>query len=168
MMDGEDLYHHLTTMSNLADELDKVRGMGITNEDFMTTVCFSIMGIPRYMNIVKIVMNGPALGRGNLNNKLTATEQRLMVTNERPLELHMAMQALNNRVKHPGKKKKGPCYNYGKEGHFAKECSLKPKRTPIEWGNRATRGGTEFIFTTQSSESTSNGSNTWILNSGAS
>lgn len=69
MMDSEDLYHHMTTMSNLADELDEVMGMKITDEDFMTIVCFSIIGIPRYTNIVEIVMNGPALGRGDLMSR---------------------------------------------------------------------------------------------------
>lgn len=83
-------------MTSLADELDKVTGTNITNEDFMTTVCFSIMEIPRYTNIVEIVMNGPALRRGDLINKLTATEQRHKVTNERLRELYMAMQALDN------------------------------------------------------------------------
>jgi hypothetical protein len=61
-------------MSNLVDELDKVTNTEITNEDFMTTVYFSIMEIPRYANIVKIAMNGLVLGRGDLINKLTATE----------------------------------------------------------------------------------------------
>jgi hypothetical protein len=75
MMDSEDLYKHQTTMSNLADELDEVTNEEIMNEDFMMIVCFSNMGIPRYANIVEIVMNRPALRRGDLIDKLTATEQ---------------------------------------------------------------------------------------------
>lgn len=146
--------------------MDKVTDGEITNEDFMTTVCFSIMGIPRYANIVEIVMNGPALGWGDLINKLTMTKQQYKVTNERPSQLHTAMQALDNWVRKSGKKKKGTYYNCGKEGHFAKECHSKPKKTFKEQANKAMDGGTKFIFTTQLGRSTSNGFDTWILDIG--
>lgn len=74
MVDDEDIYHHLTTMANLADELVKPTSTEVTNEDFMTTMCFSITEIPQYTNIVEIVMNGPVLGRGDFINKSMATE----------------------------------------------------------------------------------------------
>jgi hypothetical protein len=78
-------------MSNLADELEEVTPIEVTNKDFMTKICFSIIEIPQYTNTVEIVMNGPALGRGDLINKLIATKQRHKVTNERPSKLHTAM-----------------------------------------------------------------------------
>lgn len=62
-------------MANLADELEEVTTTNVTDEDFMTNVCFSIIGIPRYANIVKIVMNGLVLERNSLINKLMAIEQ---------------------------------------------------------------------------------------------
>lgn len=99
-------------MANLANELEEVTLIKVTNEDFRTMVCFSIMGIPRYTNVVKIVMNKSVLKRGDLINKLTAMEQQHRVTNERPPKLHTAMQALDNRK---GKKKKDTCFNCGKE-----------------------------------------------------
>lgn len=116
------------------------------------------------MNVVKIVMNGPVLGRGNLINKLTVTEQQHKVTNERPPKLYIAIQALDKRK---GKKKKGTCFN-SDTGHFAKECCSKPKRTPEERANKVIGGRTEFVFTTQLGGSQPNKSNTWILDSGAS
>jgi hypothetical protein len=165
MMDEKDLYEHLTMISNLADEVPSVE---ITSKDFMTTVCISIMGIPRYTNIFEIVMNGPALGKSNLTNKLTATEQGHKVTNERPPKLHTAMQALDNRIRKLGKKKKGEYYNCRKEGYFAKECRSESKRMLEEGANTTMGGRTEFVFTTQLGGSTSSGSNTWIVDSGAS
>jgi hypothetical protein len=165
MVDGEVPYHHLTMISNLANELEDVTSIDITNEDFMTTTSFSIMGIPRCMNIVEIVMNRPALRRRDLINKQTATEQQQKVTNERLPELHTAMRALDKRKK---KKKKGTCYNCSKDGYFARECRSKPKRAPKERANKVTGGGTEFVFTTQLGGSQSNKSNKWIVDSGAS
>lgn len=122
MVDSENLYQHLTTMANLADELEEVTSIKVTNEDFMTMVCFFNIEIPQYLNIVKIVVDGPVLGRGDLINKVTATEQRHKVTNDRPLQLHTAMQALEKRKE---KKKKGTYFNCGKERHFAKGCRSK-------------------------------------------
>jgi hypothetical protein len=66
------------------------------------------------------------------------------------------------------KKKKGTCYNCDKEGHFAKNCCSKPKRTREESTNKVIGGGTEFVFSTQLGGSQSNGLNTWILDNGAS
>lgn len=152
-------------MSNLADEMEEVTRSNVMDEDFMTMVYFCIMEIPRYANIVKIVMNGPVLERTDLINKLTATKQQHKAIDERPPELHTAMQALDKRTR---KKKKGACFNYGKEGHFAKECRSKPRRSPKEWANKVTKGGTSFLFMTQLGKSQSDRSNTWILDSGAS
>lgn len=73
MMDKEDLYQHLTMMANLTDELEEVTMSNVMDEDFMTTVCFFIMEIPRYANIIKIAMNGLVLERADLINKLTTT-----------------------------------------------------------------------------------------------
>lgn len=75
MVEGEDLYKHLTTMSNLADELEDITRTNVTDEDFMMTVFFSIMVVLRYSNIVKIIMNGLVQQRGDIINKLTTTEQ---------------------------------------------------------------------------------------------
>lgn len=74
MVDGKDLYEQLTTMSNLADELEEVIRANVMDEDFMTTTCFSVMKILRYGNIVEIVINNPILKRADLINKLKATE----------------------------------------------------------------------------------------------
>jgi hypothetical protein len=57
------------------------------------------MGVPRYANIVKIVMIRSDFGRGDLMNKLIVTQQQHKVINERPPELHTPMQALHNRVR---------------------------------------------------------------------
>lgn len=62
-------------IANLSDELEEVTTTNVMDEDFMTRVCFSIMEILQYANIVKIVMNGPMLKRGNVINKLTTTKQ---------------------------------------------------------------------------------------------
>lgn len=60
-------------MSNLADKPEEVTMYSILHKDFMAIVCFSIIGIPQYVNIIKIVMNGLVLKRADLINKLTAT-----------------------------------------------------------------------------------------------
>lgn len=89
MVDGEDLYQHLTMMSNLKDELKEVMMSNVMDEDFMTTMCFSIMGIPQYANIIEIVMNDLILEKANFINKLTATKQRHKVSQtyiELPIE----------------------------------------------------------------------------------
>lgn len=62
-------------MANLSDELEEVTTTKVTNKDFMTTVCFSIMGIRPYTNVIEIVMNMPMLEREDLIIKLTATKQ---------------------------------------------------------------------------------------------
>lgn len=165
MVDDEDLYEHLTMMANLADELEEVTTTNVMDEDFMMTVCFSIMEIPQYTNIIKIVINDPILERGDLINKLTTSEQRHKVTNKRPPELHTTMQALDTRKR---KRKKGVCFNCGKEEHFAKEYQSKPRRTLEEHANKVTSWRTKFVFTTQLGGSQSDRSNTWILESGAS
>lgn len=129
MQDGEDLYQHLTTMVSLADKLDEVTGTNITNKDFMMTMCFSLMGIPRYTNIIEIVMNGPPQGRGDLIHKLTATEQRHKVTNERPLELHTAMQALDNWVR-KSRRKRGRVIIVRRTGTLQKNAVPNQKEHP--------------------------------------
>lgn len=100
----------------------------VMDKDFMTTVCFSIMGILRYLNIIEIITNNPVLQRAELINKMTTTEQRHKAANEKPLELHIAMQALYKKKKK--KKKKGTYFNYNKKSHFAKECQLKLRNHP--------------------------------------
>lgn len=74
MMLGEDLYEHLTTMWNLADKLEEVTRTNITEEDFITTFCFSIKGIWRYSNIIEIIINDLVLQRAKLINKLTSIQ----------------------------------------------------------------------------------------------
>lgn len=39
MVEGEELYEHLTTMLNLPDKLEEVTRSKVTEEDFMTMVC---------------------------------------------------------------------------------------------------------------------------------
>lgn len=112
MVDGEDLYQDLTTISNLAKELEDVTRANIMDEDFMTIVYFSIIGVLRYANIVKIVMNDHVLGRANLINKFTAMEQQHKVVNDKPIEVHTAIQASNKRKR---KRKKGTCFNCKKK-----------------------------------------------------
>lgn len=119
MVDGEDLYDHLTTMSNLANEIEEVIRANIMDEDFMTIVCFSIMVIPRYLNIVKIVINGLVLERINLINKFIEIKQQQKATGKKPSKIQMTMQALDKRKR---KKKKSTCFKCEKEGHFTKEC----------------------------------------------
>lgn len=112
MVDGEDLYQYLTTMFNLTGKLEEITRSNVINEDFMTTVYFSIMVILRYVNIVKIVMSGPILERANLNNKLSTTDQRHKAANKRPPELHTAIQALDKRKK---KEEEGHIFQLRKE-----------------------------------------------------
>lgn len=50
MVDGEDLYQHLTMMANLANEVEEVTMSIIIDEGFMTTMCISIMEIPQCTN----------------------------------------------------------------------------------------------------------------------
>lgn len=116
MDENSDLYAHLTTMSNLADELDEVMSSKIQDDDFMTTVCFSIMGIPRYANVVEIIMNGTDLGRQDLLNKLMAAEERYLSSKKSTeSEPQTAMKAV---TKKKGKSRPDvECYNCGKRGH---------------------------------------------------
>lgn len=141
MVNRKDLYEHLMTMSNLADQLEEVI---IMDEDFMTTICFSIIEISRYSNIVKIIINGLLLQRTNLINKLIATEQQHHATKKRPLKFHTTMQALDKRKR---KRKKGTYINYKKERHFAKECQFKPRRSCKERAKKVNKEGKEFVFT---------------------
>jgi hypothetical protein len=61
-------------MLNLAEKLEEVGMSTVMDKDFMATIRFSIIWIPQYTNIVKIVMNGPVLERAYLINELTAIE----------------------------------------------------------------------------------------------
>lgn len=133
-------------MANHADDLEEVRMSNVMNEDFMTIVCFSILGILRYPNMIEIVMNDPIFKRGDFIDKLTTIEQQHKATDERPSKLHSAMQALDKRKR---KKKKGIYFSCGKKRHFTKECQLKPRRTPKERANKVIGGRKEFVFTTQ-------------------
>lgn len=74
MVDGKDLYKHLTTMLNLTDELEEVTRTNAMDKDFMRTICFSIMGMLRYSNIIEIIINGPVLQKANLINKQAMIE----------------------------------------------------------------------------------------------
>jgi hypothetical protein len=159
-----DLYAHLTMMSNLADELDEVTGSKISNEDFMTTVCFSIMGVKKYANVIEIIMNGSVLQRSEVINKLMATEQRYKTNDELNVEPETAMKV---SVK---KKNKRKCFNCNKTGHIAKDCRSKAKSSPSgESANKAT-ADTEFLFAAQlgGSDRQEDAKNSWILDSGAS
>jgi hypothetical protein len=66
MVDEKDLYQHLTMMSNLANKFEEVIMSSVMDKDFVTTMCFSIMGISQYANIIKKVMNSPVLERAHL------------------------------------------------------------------------------------------------------
>lgn len=68
-------------MENLAKELEKVTTTNVINEDFMTTISFSIMGILWYANIMKIVMSSHVLERSDLINKLTTTKEQYQSAN---------------------------------------------------------------------------------------
>lgn len=138
MVDGKDLYQHLIMMSNPVNKLEEVTMSNAMEEDFMTIVWISFMGILQYVNIIKIVMNGTVLERADLINKLTTTIQHYKGANERPSKLHTSMQALDKRIRKKKKKekKKGVCFNYKKEGHFAKECQSKLRRILEEQENK--------------------------------
>lgn len=132
MVDNEDLHQQLTTMANLADELDKVMSTKITNEDFMMTMFFSIMGIPQYTNVVEIVMNGPMLGIEDLIKKLTTMEQH-KVTNERPPEFYTAMQAL---IKEKERKRKVRVLIAARKDSLQRSVVPNDKRTPQREGKQ--------------------------------
>lgn len=85
-------------MSNLANEIEVTRS-NIINEDFMTTICFCVIEIPRQVDIVEIVMNGHVLKKANFINKLTATELQHKAVDERPSKLYTAIQAFDIRKK---------------------------------------------------------------------
>lgn len=91
MVEEKDVYEYVTNISNLADELEHVMGANVMDKNFMATVYFSIMEMSRYLNIVEIIMIGPILQKGDLINKLRATEHQHKVANKRPLKLHNAI-----------------------------------------------------------------------------
>ena len=162
MDENSDLYSHLTMMSNLADELDEVMSSKIQEDDFMTTVCFSLMGIQRFTNVVEIIMNGPDLTRQDLLNKLMATEERHISTKAAAeLEPLTAMKMITKR-----KTKQRPdveCYNCGKKGHYKRDCR-SPKKSE-EAARTAT--ATEFIFAAHP-RGKETSPKSWLLDSGAS
>lgn len=117
MVNKEDMYQHLIMMTNLADELEEVTMPNVMNKDFMMALCFPIMEILRYKNIIEIMMNSRVLKRADFINKLIVIEQQYKAANKRPPKFHTTLQALNKRKR---KRKKGVYFNCGKEGHFAK------------------------------------------------
>lgn len=94
MVEGEELHEYLTTISNLVDKLEEVMKSNVIDKDFMTIVCFSIIGISRYSNVIKIIINGPILLRVKLINKLKTMKQQHKAANEKQIKLHTAMQSL--------------------------------------------------------------------------
>lgn len=61
MVERKELYKHLSTMLNLLDVLEEVMRSKIMDKDFKRTIYFSIMGILKYSNVIKIIMNNPIL-----------------------------------------------------------------------------------------------------------
>lgn len=104
MVNGEDKYQHLTMMSNLADELEEARMSNVRDEDFMMTICFSIMGILQYANIIKIDMKSLVLERDDFINKLTKIGQWHKMADKRPSKLHIAMQISTKEKNKKGRK----------------------------------------------------------------
>jgi hypothetical protein len=132
MKKHEKLYDHLTLMSNMADELSEVSTRPIDDDDFMTTLCFSIMYIEKFKNVVEIMMNNDtALSRNALVNKLMATEQRQQaIAGRETSEPQTALKAETERLKKDQKKhwtSEAICYNCGRKGHLSKNCRTKKK-----------------------------------------
>jgi hypothetical protein len=132
MKENEGLYDHLTLLSTMADELSEVSARPIDDDDFMTTLCFSIMHIERFKNVVEIIMNNEtALTRNALVNKLMAAEQRQpAIAGRETNEPQTALKAETDRKKKGQRKhwsSEATCYNCGRKGHLSRNCRLKKK-----------------------------------------
>ena len=126
------------------------------------------MNVERLKNVVEIIMNGEILNRTSLINKLTASEQRLKsLESYSQQDPHTAMKAatkFKKRHKPEWNKKRGPCFNCQKMGHFQKDCR-KPIKLKEAMG--AQTHVKNFLFSAQVEEHRSD-ENIWLLDSGAS